>query len=156
MEKYISWLESEEQELQKKVVVEYSREEVRKHLEYSTTLTRLAGTEDELRAAKYVKGKLEEYRVDPETYEFDANISHPGKAELEILSPLQKSLPCLSHAFMASTPPEGMEADLISVGKGLEKDYQGVDARGKIVLVEPGGCPDRRLNKGLTVTYWRD
>jgi Iap family predicted aminopeptidase len=137
MEKHISWLEVEEQELEKKIMAEYSSEEVRKHLEYLTTLTRMAGTEDELKAAKYIKGKLDEYGIDGKIYEFDAYVSHPGKAELEILSPVQKSLPCLSLAFIASTPPEGMEAELISVGDGFEKDYRGVDARGKIALIGP-------------------
>ncbi len=143
MEKHISWLEVEEKELEKKVLAEYSSDEVRKHLEYLTTLIRIAGTEDELKAAEYIKGKLEEYGIDTEIYEFDAYISHPGKAELEIISPVQKSFPCLAHAFIASTPPEGIEAELISVGKGSEGDYQGVDARNKIVLIESGGGEDQ-------------
>ena len=143
MEKHISWLEVEEKELEKKVLAEYSSDEIRKHLEYLTALTRIAGTEDELSAAKYIKGKLEEYGIDSEIYEFDAYISHPGKAELEVLSPVQKSFPCLAHAFIASTPPDGMKAELISVGKGLEEDYQGLVARDKFVLIGSGGGEDQ-------------
>ncbi len=143
MEKHISLLEVEEKELEKKVLAEYSSDEVRKHLEYLTTLIRIAGTEDELKAAEYIKGKLEEYGIDGEIYEFDAYISHPGKAELEILSPIQSSFPCLTHAFIVSTPPDGMEAELISVGKGSEEDYQGVDVRNKIVLIGSGGGEDQ-------------
>jgi hypothetical protein len=138
MDKHISWLDAEERELEKKVEADYSVDEVRKHLEYLTTLTRMAGTGDELKAAHYIKGKLDEYGVDSEIYEFDAYISHPGKAELEVLSPVQKFLSCLPWIFITPTPPEGIEAELISVGKGWDKDYQGVDVRGKIVLVEPG------------------
>lgn len=143
MEKRISWLDTEEGELERKVVAEYSGDEVRKHLEYLTTLMRMAGTDDELRAAHYIKGKLDEYGVDSEIYECDAYISHPGKAELEIRSPLQKSLSCLPRIFITPTPPEGIEAELISVGKGSEKDYRGVDVIGKIVLVEPGAREGR-------------
>lgn len=139
MERHISWLEAEEKELEKKVLAEYSSDEVRKHLEYLTTLTRRAGTEDELKAAKYIKGKLEEYGINGEIYEFDAYISYPGEAELEILSPVHKSFPCLPRTFIPPTPPNGMEAELISIsGRGLEEDYQGIDARGKIVLAELG------------------
>jgi hypothetical protein len=143
MEKHISWRDPEERALEEKITAEYSDDEVRKHLEYLTTLTRRAGTGDELKAASYIKGKLDEYGVDSEIYEIDAYISHPGMAELEVLSPLQKSLPCLPRIFITPTPPEGIEAELISVGKGSEKDYQGVDITGKIVLVEPGAREGR-------------
>ncbi len=143
MEKHISWLEPEEKDLEKRVLAEYSSGEVRKHLEYLTTLNRLAGTEDERKAARYIKGKLEEYGVDAEIYEFDAYISYPGKAKLETLSPLQKSFPCLPHAFIASTPSEGMEAELISLSKGLDGDYQGGQVQGKVVLIDAGGGPSQ-------------
>ncbi len=138
MEKHISWLTDAEQELEKAVLAAYSDEEVRKHLEYFTTLTRIAGTEDELKAAEYIRDKLTEYGLEAEIQEFDAYISHPAEAELTIISPVQESFPALSHAFIVSTPPGGMEAELIAIGKGLAEDYQGVDARGKIVLIKPG------------------
>ena len=119
MGKYISWLKVEE-ELEKKVFAEYSSEKVRKHLEYLATLTRYAGTDDELEAAKYIKEKLDEYGVEGKIYEVDdAYISYPGKAELEIISPVNRYFHCLTHAFAASTPQEGIEAELISLGKGF-------------------------------------
>jgi len=61
MEKHLSWLTDKEKELEKTIFAEYSSGEVRRHLEYLTTLTRMAGTEDELKAAKYIKSRLEEY-----------------------------------------------------------------------------------------------
>ncbi|MFC1815447.1 hypothetical protein ACFL0M_05765 [Thermodesulfobacteriota bacterium] len=103
-------------------MAEYSSDAVRRHLEYLTTLTRMAGTEDELRAARYITGKLDEYGIDSDLYEFDAYISHPGDAKIEILSFVQKSIPCLAYAFITSTPHEGVEADLILLCKGSEKD----------------------------------
>jgi Iap family predicted aminopeptidase len=136
MEKNNNWL-AEEKELEKKVLAEYLPGEVRKHFEFLTTLTRRAGTEDELKAANYIKQKLDEYGVNAEVYEIDAYISLPGEAEIEVLSPVVKSIPCLPRTFIPPTPPGGVEAELISLGKGLEQDYQGRDVRGKIVLVEP-------------------
>ncbi|MFB3884403.1 MAG: M28 family peptidase [Thermodesulfobacteriota bacterium] len=139
MEKHIAWLDAEEKELEKQVLGEYSSDQVRKHLEYLTTLTRRAGTEDELKAAKYIKNKLEEYGVDGRIHEIDAYISLPGEAELEILSPVQRSIPCLPRTFIPSTPPNGIEAELILVpGSGSKENDQGIDLRGKIVLVELG------------------
>ncbi|MFC1817146.1 M28 family peptidase, partial [Thermodesulfobacteriota bacterium] len=139
MDKHVYWLEKKEKELEKKVLTEYSTEEVRKHLEYLATLIRHAGTDDELKAATYIMEKLDEFGIKAKLFEIDdAYISYPGKAEFEIFSPLQKSFPCLTHSFSASTPPDGIEAELIWLGKGSEEDYQDVDAKGKIVLVEPG------------------
>jgi hypothetical protein len=132
MEKHISWVEAEEKELEKKVLSEYSRDEIRKHLEYLTTLIRRAGTEDELKAANYIKARLDEYGVDSEIYEFDAYISLPGEATLELLSPVQKSFPCLSGVFITPTPPEGLEAELIYLG---ERGNEEMDVRGKVVLL---------------------
>lgn len=143
MERHIAWLDEKEKRLEKKILSEYSITEIQRHLAYLTTLTRLAGTEDELKAANYIRSKLEEYGIDCRIHEFDAYISHPGHAEIEMTSPIARSFPCLSNAFIASTPPEGIEAQLIFVGKGMEEDYRGADAKGKIVLIKSGGGPSQ-------------
>ena len=135
MEKHISWVEAEEKEFEKKVLSEYSRDEIRKHLEYLSTLIRRAGTEDELKAAKYIKARLDEYGVESEIYEFDAYISLPGEAALEIISPVKKSLSCLAGVFITPTPPGGLEAELIYLGEEVEKNDEEVDVRGKVVLI---------------------
>ncbi len=109
MEKHISWLDAKEKELEKKVLAAYSRDQVKKHLEFLTTLTRRPGTEDELKAAQYIKGKLDEYGIDGEIYEFDAYVGHVGEAKLDILSPVQNSFPCEPRVFTAPTPPDGIE-----------------------------------------------
>ncbi len=135
METHISWIESEEKEFEKKVLAEYSRDEIRKHLEHLTSLIRRAGTEDELKAANYIKARLDEYGVESEIYEFEAYISLPGEAALEILSPVRKSFPCLSGVFINPTPLEGLEGELIQMGEGKEKKYEGLDVKGKVVLI---------------------
>jgi len=139
MGKFMSWLGPKEKALEKKILAEYSGDAVRRHLEYLAGLTRRAGTEDERKAAEYIKGKLEEYNVTGHIYEFDAYIGPPGNAEFEVISPVKKSLPCLARTFITPTPPDGIKAELILVpGTGLEKDYEGLDVRGKIALIEPG------------------
>ncbi len=138
MEKHIAWVGAEEKELEKKVLSEYSQDEIRKHLEYLTTLIRRAGTEDEFKAAKYIKSRLDEYGVESDIYEFDAYISLPGEATLELLSPVQKSFPCLPGVFITPTVPEGLEAELIYLGEGLDKNDEGVDVKGKVVLIAGG------------------
>jgi len=145
MAKHIAWTEPEAKQLEQDIFSEYDPGRIRKHIEYLTTLRRIAGTEDELKAAQYIKRCLDEYQVASEIHEFDAYISQPGKAALEILAPVQKSIACLPRIFITSTPPEGVEAELVSVGKGSDEDYQKVTVRGKIVLVEPGPHAGRVL-----------
>ena len=113
MERHICWSDPKGKELEEKVLGEYSNEEVRKHIEYLSTFIRRAGTEGELKAAKYIKGKLEEYGVDAQIYELDGYISYPGEAVFEILSPVKISLPCNGRTFIPSTGPSGVEAEVI-------------------------------------------
>ncbi len=145
MNKHIAWLDTKEKELEKKILAAYSSDNVKKHLEFFTTLTRRPGTEDELKAAKYIKSKLDEYGIEAEIYEFDAYVGHVGDAKLDILSPVQRSFPSEPRAFTAPTPPGGIEGELISMGRGLPEDYQGVDVKGKIVLIQPGGLAAARM-----------
>jgi len=145
LEKHICWLEHEEKELEKRVLSEYSSDEVRRHLEYLATLTRRPGTDDELRAAKYINDRLEEYGIDGQIYEFDAYVGQVGEATLNILSPFEISFSCEPRGFTAPTPSDGIEGELIYLGKGLEEDYQGVDVTGKIALIQPGGLAAARM-----------
>ena len=132
----IYWFD--EKDLETKILAEYSRENVQKHVEYLTTLTRQAGSEDERKAAEYIKGRLDEYGLDGNIYEVDAYISIPKKAELNIQHPVQKSLPCLSAAFTPPTPAAGLEGELILPDSLNQK----ADLKGKIALI--GGEKEMR------------
>ena len=143
MKSHASWVEAEEKRLEKKLLEEYSEEQIQKHLQFLTGFFRRAGTEGESRAAAYIRDRLDEYRIESELCEFDAYISHPGSAELEVISPLQNAFPALPRTFIPSTPPEGVEAELVSLGKGLAEDYRKTDVRGKVVLARLGGIEDR-------------
>ena len=136
MEKALSLLMKGNLEGEKIILREYSDKEVRKHLDYLTTLNRIAGTEDERKAAHYIKSKLEEYGVDSELYEFDAYISTPGKSSLEILSPVQQIIPSFPRIHIAPTPPEGIVAELVSLSRKTADEVQKMDVAGKIVLIE--------------------
>ena len=104
----------EEKKIETEILAEYSSQEVRKHLEYLSSLTRRAGTADELKAAGYIKDKLDEFGIEGTIYEFDAFISIPKEAELHIRHPVQQSFPCISGSFSPPTPDAGLEAELIS------------------------------------------
>jgi len=136
MDTHIMWPQADAKEIEQKLWDEYSSENVRKHLNYLTTLTRRAGTEDELKAAQYIKGKIDEYGIEGDIYEFDAYIGEPGKSELHILSPIQKVIPSFSRIHIAPTPPVGIEAELVSLSRKSADEVKQIDIRGKIVLIE--------------------
>ncbi|RPJ10006.1 MAG: Zn-dependent exopeptidase M28, partial [Deltaproteobacteria bacterium] len=83
--------------------------------------------------------------VSYKAYEFDSLISHPKEASLRVLSPSVIEIDCITHAFSASTPEEGIDADLVYVlsspsdlhtqmGSLLE-EYKKVGVEGKIAII---------------------
>jgi hypothetical protein len=115
------------------------------HVEHLSTLDKTSGTEGELRAHEYVRGKLREYGVHYDAYEINSLISHPKEASLRVLSPGQIEVECITHAFSASTPDGGMEAELVHVPtspsslftgvEGLVEEYRKVGVEGKVAII---------------------
>lgn len=135
MKRNVSWFGVQENELEEQVLSDYSEEAVRKHLEYLSTFPRRAGTEGELKAAKYIKSRLDEFGVEAEIHEFDAFLSLPGEAALEVLSPIKKSFACLPGVFIAPTAAEGLEAELVYLEEKGEGYDEKKDIQNKIVLI---------------------
>ncbi|MBB5405459.1 M28 family peptidase [Paraburkholderia youngii] len=101
---------------------------------------KISGTEAEQQACDYIVSCLEAFGLEARVHKFDAYIGFPTETALTLLGDEHHSLPAVGVAFGAQTASEGMEAVLVHVGRGREADYNGVDARGKIVLVD--GIPD--------------
>ncbi len=126
------------------------------HVEKLSTIERLAGTQGERDAVDYIMKKLAEYGVPTELHQFDSFVSYPLDATLQILEPERLTIPCRPRAFAASTPPQGIEAEIVYLPSDAEKstrstmifaqtgrneDYAAHDVSGKIVLTTSGG-PD--------------
>ncbi|MDR7419695.1 MAG: M28 family peptidase [Armatimonadota bacterium] len=108
-------------------------------MEYTRQIARwvrLSGEPDERRAFEYVEGVLRDLDFKTALIDHDAFISLPGPARLEVTQPVREGLVCITHAFAASTGPDGLEGDLAYVGGGSPDDYARADVRGKIALVE--------------------
>lgn len=131
--------------IEQEIIKELSVEEEFKHIKwfYDNVGQRLAGTPEERKAAEYLEKILRSYGVDVQVYEFDAYVSFPKDAELRVLEPEQKTIECSCYAQIGSTPPEGIEGELVYVGSGGIKDYEKVDAKGKITLAELSYSPPR-------------
>ncbi len=95
---------------------------------------RFGGTEGERQAAEFFQAKMEEYglsnvRLEP--------IEYPGwtrgEARLEITSPIQKAIPCISLPY---SPPADLDGTIIDMGDGAPKDFdrRADEIKGNIVM----------------------
>jgi hypothetical protein len=83
------------------------------------------------------EGSLLTYRI--ETREMSRPAWDPIRASLQIVGQSDPLMTLSSNinlmaAYSHSTPPEGVEAELVDVGRGTPEDYSGVDVAGKIVM----------------------
>ena len=104
---------------------------------------RNAGSDAEHATADYLAGLMEEIGLsDVEKAAADCDRWQFNGASLTIG---EKEYPVYSYAT-ASTPPEGITAEMVYVGDGTMWDYEGVDVTGKIVLIDI----DQRSNWWIT------
>jgi N-acetylated-alpha-linked acidic dipeptidase len=135
-----------------------SRERMDQHIKELCNYYRYSGTEPDDRAVDYVVSTLEAAKVPHKVHEFPAYISIPGPASMSTLQPARGSIECITHGMGASTPPGGMDAELVWVGEGEDSDYEGKCVKGKVAMF--GGfrglvLPDKARiaeNHGATAT----
>src|SRR5688572_20499158 len=134
-----------------------SAERLQAHLNTFSNLFRDSGTEDERRAAEYIRDQMTEYGIRAEILEFDSLISWPREGTLTLLDAdgaTMEEVAVRTRSFGMTTPDGGIEAELIFVPfdqpeagamifshRSVAGDYSGLDVRGKIVLTMDGG-PD--------------
>jgi len=97
---------------------------------------RLSGTEEELRAFKYAKDQLESFGIQTELVFSNGYISLPGDASLQISG---KNYECITHAM--SKPVNNLEAEVIDVGSGSDKEFQDNNVKGKVVVIDGLATP---------------
>lgn len=103
--------------------------------------SRFGGTEGERQAAEFFKVKLEEYglsNVHLEAIEYTGWTR--GKARLEIVSPVQKVVPCISLPY---SPPVDLEGTIVDMKGGAPADFdrRADEIKGKIVMTTSVASP---------------
>ncbi|UCE80746.1 MAG: M28 family peptidase [Methanobacteriota archaeon] len=102
---------------------------------------RPCGSEAEYEAAEYLESEMIEIGLQNVAIEeFPTNSWTFKGASVEVLSPEGLTLPASSYGGLNGTPPEGVTAEIIDVGYGLEDDYTGKDVEGKLVLISITYC----------------
>ncbi len=84
-------------------------------LEEFSQLTRLSGSEDEERAAKYITARLDEYDVSYEVHHPTTLISLPGPASLKTLGDGGREYRIKTTSFSPQTGGEEVTAELVYV-----------------------------------------
>lgn len=113
--------------------------------------SRFGGTEAERKAAEYLKAKMEEYglknvHLEPVEYVGWAR----GDVRLEIVSPVEKVIPCIS---LPHSPPANLEGTIVDMGDGAPEDFESRadEIKGNIVMttsvVSPKGSK-RWIHRG--------
>lgn len=95
--------------------------------------TRVAGSEEELRAAEILKAECEAIGVPAQLESFQIEDAEVETATLEILEPYRQEYPVTGYKCAKNTYQGGLEAEFLYVENGNDVDLS--RAAGKIVLV---------------------
>jgi hypothetical protein len=112
------------------------------HLEEFAKRVKLSGTAEELESFRYLKAQLDSYGFKTELIQHDGYISLPGRARLQVDG---RDLTCITHSFSRSSGPGGIRGTLVYAGNGTPDDFAGIDARGRVVLLESIANPAASL-----------
>lgn len=104
---------------------------------------RLSGSPEMKKATAFICEKLQQYGVKAHIDHFPMYQSYPGQASLKVTEPEEKELLTRPVCHIRSTPPEGIEGELLYLGSGTYEDYQGKDVRDKIILTDMNWSPGR-------------
>ena len=134
------WLTEEDERLLSEMEGEISREELLENWRRFMELTPIpSGSPQEEQAIQFLKGKLEEYGLDPQVLRYDAYISVPKWARLKVLAPRCMEIRCTPYRQVGTTGPEGVEGDVVYIPPekiGL------AECRDKIVLADQATTAD--------------
>lgn len=97
--------------------------------------TRTAGSDAEHKAADYLLAEMKKLGLtDTEKVATDVTKWQFNGASLSLAGDSKVIQP---HSYAtAATPKDGITAEIVSVGKGTMHDYDGIDVKGKIVLID--------------------
>jgi hypothetical protein len=115
---------------------EISTEELARHAKEIVRHVRDGGSAAEHEAVDYVVRTLRADGIDVEVYEFPAYVSDPGTCRLNVEGAAPASPRCKTQALAAPTPPGGVRGEVVFAGSGGREDYESLDVRGKIVLID--------------------
>ena len=127
------------------VVGKVSAENVRRYVEYvcEQIPSRLAGSENGSRMARYNADALRAVGVQAEVQELEALVSFPRAGKLTVLAPRTLAIDAFTSGHSLETSGGARRGELVYVGSGSVSDLADKDVAGKIVLCEISYSPAR-------------
>ena len=83
-----------------------------RHLDWCANTRRDTGGPGEKKMLRYIANTLEQNKIPVTIHEFDAFLSSPRRALLEVTAPERTTIRCSTHSFATSTGPNGLSASL--------------------------------------------
>jgi len=144
------------------------RGRLERHVDWFSQVRRDTAGPGEDRAAEYIAGELRAAGVPVTVHEFDAFLSYPIRATLEVLEPERRQFRCLTHSFARATGPDGLIADLIALedgalhrGAGRAALLDGLATPVTVLRASKAGCTavifanqDVMLHNMIVTTIW--
>lgn len=137
------------------MVESVSADNVRRYVEYvcEHIPSRLAGSENALRMARYNADALRAVGVDAQVQELDALVSFPRAGKLSVRAPRRLAIDAFTSGHSVATSGRALRGDLVYVGSGSESDLAGKDVAGKIVLCEISYSPARMEKQRIAASH---
>ncbi|NMB25891.1 MAG: M28 family peptidase [Firmicutes bacterium] len=142
-------------DVEQNLINELSAKELMRHVEYFCQLDRTSASSGEFEAIDYIVAELKALGIPVDVHEFDAFLSFPQKASVEVLeqdccsehAKVEQVLRAKTRAFSGATPPEGVTGEVVYVpgGSDMFTDFdtkaklEQSQLAGKVVMSEGGG-----------------
>lgn len=121
---------------------EVSAARLESHLDFFADVRRDTGGPGEDKAVDHIVETLRQDGVPVRVHEFDAYLSYPRRASLEMADEAEpESFVCLTHSFATSTGPRGRVAEVVYVPEGDDLRH----ASGRIALIDGLSSPIKIL-----------
>lgn len=112
------------------------RTRLSKHLDWCADVRRDTGGPGEAKMVEYIVDTLAADNIAVTVHEFDAFLSYPRHAVIEVLAPEPRTIRCVTHSFATSTGPNGLTGGLKYLPNKQMKD-----GAGRIALVDGLAMP---------------
>ncbi len=123
-----------------------SRERLWRHAQTLARWEKISGTPGEQAAVDYLRTVLEGLGLSVTEHRFESLLGWPESASLETVEPTRRGFEALTNGFTPSTPPEGIDGEVIYAADGTEPELAG--AAGKIAILEGMASPLKVLRGG--------
>ena len=130
------------------ILKEVSTDDLEAHAREIIQHVRPGGSSGEFAAIEYTVETLKADGIPVEVMEFSAYVSDPVRCEARLKTQGAEPITCLTQALAEPTDEGGLSGRLVDCGTGTVTDYQRVDVKGKIALVEALAYPSPRRRRG--------